>query len=457
MNSTPTNKSTNSIKKLSRPSLLKLLPSLPKLRDDTLGFLESAVEQYGNLIQFKIGPLNAFVLSHPTYIQHVLQDNNKNYTKDTFQYNGLSKVTGRGLLTSDGDLWLQQRRRMQPAFHRQRINGFGALMADAAVRKANEWQAGQSIDVDREMMELALEILGKALLGVDLRTEAPILTSAVLVALDHVVHSFKSPDVLPAFFNTPRHRKFKQAMKTLNDAVQEIIDHHRSKSGSSVDAKSLLDVMLYSTDENNQTMSDQQVRDEIITILIAGHETVASALTWSCYLIASNPQAEERLHQELQEVLAGRAPTLEDLPALDFTRRVFDEALRLYPPAWLVTRKAVQDDVIDGVAIPAGSLIVVSITNVHKNSNFWDDPQVFNPDRFLPEQSNARPKFAYLPFGGGPRLCIGNYFALLEGPLVLASIYQKHRLKLNPGQKVLVDALVTLRPRDGLHLQVVDW
>ncbi len=457
MNSSPSSEPTISKKSPASPGLFKILSSLPKLRDDTLGFLETADKQYGDLIRFKIGPLNAFVLNHPTYIQHVLQDNNKNYTKDTFQYNGLSKVTGRGLLTSDGDLWLQQRRRMQPAFHRQRINGFGALMADAAVRKANEWQTGQSIDVDREMMELALEILGKALLGVDLRTEAPILTSAVLVALDHVVHSFKSPDVLPAFFSTPRRRKFKQAMKILDGAVQEIISHHRRKKDASVDAKSLLDVMLYSTDDNNQIMSDQQVRDEIITILIAGHETVASALTWACYLLASNPQVEERLHQELKQVLEGRAPTVDDFPALDFTRRVFDEALRLYPPAWLVTRKAVQDDVIAGVEIPAGSLIVVSITNVHKNPDFWENPLAFIPDRFLPDQSKARPKFAYLPFGGGPRLCIGNYFALLEGPLVLASIYQKHSLKLAQDQKVLVDALVTLRPRDGLPMQVVDW
>lgn len=437
------------------PGLFKLLPSLPKLRDDTLGFLENAARQYGDLIQFKLGPFSAFVLSHPTYVQHILQDNNKNYTKDTFQYNGLSKVTGRGLLTSDGDLWLQQRRRMQPAFNRKHIDGFGALMSDAAVSKVNEWQVGQTIDVDREMMELALEILGKALLGVDLRTEAPTLTSAVLVALDHVVHSFKSPDILPAFLRTPRRQKFRQAMETLDDAVQEIIDHHRAKKDDSIDAKSLLDVMLYSKDDSGQTMSDQQVRDELITILIAGHETVASALTWSCYLLASNPQAEERLHQELTQVLQGRAPTVEDLPELDFTRRVFDEALRLYPPAWLVTRKAVQKDLINGVEIPAGSIMVVSITNVHKNPEFWENPLMFDPDRFLPENSKQRPKFAYLPFGGGPRLCIGNYFALIEGPLVLASIYQKYGLKLDSDHKVIVDALVTLRPQNGLPMQVM--
>jgi len=437
------------------PGILKLLSSLPKLRDDTLGFLENAAKQYGDLIHFRVGPLNAFVLSHPAYVQHILQDNNKNYTKDTFQYNGLSKVTGRGLLTSDGELWLQQRRRMQPAFHRKRIDGFGDLMTDAAIRKVGEWQAGQTIDVDREMMALALEILGKALLGVDLRTEAPILTSAVLVALDHVVHSFKSPDILPAFIKTPRRRKFKQAMDTLDKAVKEIINHHRSKNDGTMDAKSLLDVMLYSTDDNGKTMSDQQVRDEVITILIAGHETVASALTWACYLIASNPQVESQLQQEINQVLQGRSPTVEELPNLDFSRRVFDEALRLYPPAWLVTRKAVHDDEINGVKIPAGSLMVVSITNVHKNGKFWENPLIFDPDRFIQDESTDRPKFAYLPFGGGPRLCIGNHFALIEGPLVLATIYQKFSLRLQPDLNVKVDALVTLRPHAGLHMQVV--
>ncbi|HSM23378.1 MAG TPA: cytochrome P450, partial [Anaerolineaceae bacterium] len=375
------------IDSIPKPNSFKLLLSLPKLRDDTLGFLQNAVNQYGDLIRYKIGPLNAFVLSNPADIQHVLQDNNRNYSKDTFQYNGLSKVTGRGLLTSDGDLWFKQRRRMQPAFHRQRINDFGKFMTDAAVKRVNDWQDGEIIDIDQQMMELALEILGKALLGVDLRTEAPQLTSAVLTALDHVVNSFKSPDILPSFIISPHRKKFKEAVHKLDQAVHEIIQNHRQQFEGSVDAKSLLDVMLYSEDDHGQTMSDQQVRDELITILIAGHETVASALTWSCYLLASNPQAEERLKQELIQVLDGRSPTVEDLPALDFTKRVFDEALRLYPPAWIVTRKAIEDDVIGGLNVPAGSLIIVSLTNAHTHPAFWDDPASFNPVRFLPENS----------------------------------------------------------------------
>ena len=436
------------------PNPFYLLSRLPGLRDDTLKFLQESVKKYGDLFKLSIGPLNAFVLSNPAYIQHVLQDNNRNYSKDTFQYNGLSKVTGRGLLTSDGDLWFKQRRSMQPAFHRQRINNFGKLMVDATERRVNGWQVGETIDIDQEMMELALEILGKALLGVDLRTEAPQLTSAVLTALDHVVGSFKSPDILPDFINTPRKKKFSDAVQKLDNAVQEIIHHHREKFDGSVNAKSLLDVILFSKDDHGEVMTDQQVRDELITILIAGHETVASALTWSCYLLATNPTVEARMHQELDQVLAGRAPTFDDFEALDYTRRVFDEALRLYPPAWIVTRKAVNDDVIGDVKIPAGSLIVISLTNTHTHKDFWNQPDRFDPDRFLSENSKERPKYAYLPFGGGPRLCIGNYFALLEGPLVLASIYQKYRLQLLPNHKVTVDALVTLRPQNGLPMTV---
>ncbi len=199
-------------------------------------------------------------------------------------------------------------------------------------------------------------------------------------------------------------------------------------------------------------MTDQQVRDELITILIAGHETVASALTWSCYLLSQNPPAETRMRQELEQVLHGRQAAVEDLPALDYTRRVFDEALRLYPPAWLVTRKSIQADRIAGVRIPPNALMVISIATTHTNPVYWPDPQRFDPDRFLPETAASRPQFAYLPFGGGPRLCIGNHFALTEAPLVLASIYQRYHLELKPDHAVIVDPLVTLRPRGGLPM-----
>lgn len=439
------------------PALLDLLRSLTVLRDNPLAFLQDAADRYGELVHFKIGPLNAFVLSNPEHIQYVLQENNRNYTKDTLQYNGLAEVTGRGLLTNDGDAWLQQRRRMQPAFHRQNLVKFGPIISEAAARMASDWQTacerGESLDVDKEMMELALEILGKALLGVDLRTEAPELTAAVLVALDHVVIKLRSPSIVPGFIPTARKRSFQQALRRLDQAVQEIIDAHRAKAAPPNAKSSLLDAML-SAPEGMPPMTDQQVRDELITILIAGHETVASALTWSCCLLSQNPQVEQRLHAELDRVLQGRPPRLEDLPALEVTRRVFDEALRLYPPAWLVTRKNIQEDIIGGVRIPAGSMVVVSLYTTHRNPAYWPDADKFDPDRFTPEAAANRPRYAYLPFGGGPRLCIGNHFALLEAPLILAAVYQRYHLELEAGHEVIVDPLVTLRPHGGLPMRV---
>ncbi len=440
------------------PGQLELLRSLTGLRDNPLAFLQDAAARYGDLVHFRLGRWDAFVLSRPEDIQHVLQDNHRNYTKDTLQYNGLAAVTGRGLLTSDGDIWLRQRRRMQPAFHRQRIHAFGPLMAQAAVSKAAAWQpaasSGALLDIDQEMMELALEILGKALLGVDLRTEAPALTSAVLTALDHVVNGLKSPDVLPNFIPTPRKRRFRQALARLDAAVQEIIQAHRRPDYQPGPVGDLLDTMLRAL-EGDTPMTDQQLRDELITILIAGHETVASALTWAAYLLAQNPDVEARMLAELDSVLGGRDPGVDDLPALDYTRRVFDETLRLYPPAWIVTRKNIAEDTLSGARIPPGSLVVVSLVTAQRNPAYWPDPERFDPDRFLPEAAAGRPRYAYLPFGGGPRLCIGNTFALTEAPLILASIYQRYRLALEPGRPVIVDPLVTLRPRGGLHMRVV--
>ena len=439
------------------PTPLELFRSLAGLREDPLRFLDQAVERYGELVHYRLGPLNAFLLSRAEDIQRVLLDNQRNYTRDTFQYNALAEVTGRGLLTNDGEDWLRQRRRIQPAFHRQRIAGFGELMADAAARTADTWQRaaenGEMVDVDREMMKLTLEILGKALMGVDLSREAPALTGAVLTALDHTVGKLKSPSPLPGWLPTPSNRRFRAAMRRLDGAVEEIIQAHRQATRSTEGAGGdLLDALL-GMGGGETPLTDRQVRDELITILIAGHETVASALTWTFYLLAQNPGAAERLDEELGRVLDGRRPGAEDLPALDYTRRVFDEALRLYPPAWLVTRKSVGEDVLGGVRVPPGSLVIVSIWSTQRSAACWPDPLRFDPDRFLPAAAGSRPRFAYLPFGGGPRLCIGNTFALTEGPLVLATIWQRCRLELVPGQAVIVDPLVTLRPRGGLPLR----
>lgn len=439
------------------PALGVFLRSLPGLRTNPLKFIQDAANQYGDVVQFRVGGLNGFLLNHPAAIQHVLQDNNRNYSKDTIQYNALAVVTGNGLLTSDGDLWLHHRRLMQPAFHRQRIYSFGPLMTEAAARMLPGWQAaadlGQSVDIDQAMMRLALEILGKALMGVDLSSAAPALTAAVITVLDHVVGQVKSPPAVPNFIPTHANRRFRAAMHTLDQAVFEIIAAHQQKSPSGPD--DLLSLMLQAGGGGSlPAMDARQLRDEVITILIAGHETVASALTWTCYLLSQNPAAAEKMELELKTVLKGHPPTVEDLPALEYTRRVFDETLRLYPPAWLITRKCLGEDRVKGYRIPAGSLIIIGVSAIHHHPAYWPDPDHFDPDRFTPEQTSDRPRYAYLPFGGGPRLCIGNSFALTEAPLILASIFQRFKLELVPGTVVETLPLVTLRPRFGLPMRI---
>jgi cytochrome P450 len=324
-------------------------------------------------------------------------------------------------------------------------------MTEAAAKMLLDWQAaadaGRPVDIDQAMMRLALEILGKALMGVDLSRGAPALTAAVITVLDHIVGQVKSPPAVPNFIPTPANRRFRAALRTLDQAVFDIIAAHQRKGASG--PEDLLSMMLQAGE-----MNARQLRDEVITILIAGHETVASALTWACYLLSQNPAAAEKLDRELKTVLKGRPPTAEDLPALETTRRVFDETLRLYPPAWLITRKCLAEDRIGGWRIPAGSLVIIGVSAIHHHPAFWPDPDRFEPDRFLPEQTSARPRYAYLPFGGGPRLCIGNTFALTEAPLILAAIFQHFRLELAPGTVVETLPLVTLRPRFGLPMWI---
>ena len=435
-----------------------MLRSLPRLRAHPLHYIQDAIDQYSDIVQFRLGGLNAFLINHPSYIQQVLQEKNQNYSKDTFQYNALSAVTGKGLLTSDGAEWLEHRRLMQPAFHRQQIYSFGPSITEATQKMLRGWDrmaaSGEIIDIDQAMLRLALEILGKALLGKDLSDGATELTTSVLTVLDHIVSQVKSPPSIPAFIPTPANRRYQTAMRSLDRAVFEIIRDHQAEPTMAPD--DLLSRLIRAGEGRDRPiLNPRQLRDEVITMLIAGHETVASALTWTCYLLSQNPQAEECVWKELKRVLGGRSPSVDDLPALDYTRRVFDEALRLYPPAWLITRKCIRKDEIGGYRIPAGSLVVIGVSAMHHHPGFWPEPDAFDPDRFTPERSAQRPNFAYLPFGGGPRLCIGKPFALTEAPLILAAIYQRYRLELAAKSPVEVMPLVTLRPRGGMLMKVI--
>lgn len=432
------------------PSGLDMLRQLRTIQRDPLAFLLQSATTYGNMVQFPMGNLAVFSVSDPAGVKHILQDNARNYTKDTIQFNTLAMITGDGLLTSDGDFWLRQRRMVQPAFHRQKVAAFGVHMVQTAERMLARWETlpdNTELDVDYEMMKLTLEIVGHTLFSVDLSNGASELVQAVLTALDYVVYRAQSPLALPLNIPTPRNQAVNRSLELLDKAIERLVVERRQLAEQPAD---LLSMLLEARTEADEPMSQGQLRDEIITLLIAGHETVASALTWTWHLLAQNPLAEAELAQELARVLQGRLPRIEDLPNLPYTRAVFDEALRLYPPAWLITRKTIAEDTVAGHTVPAGALVIISPYIVHREPTVWEAPQAFKPERFLEDQHT--PRYAYLPFGGGPRLCIGNVFALTEGALVLAAVAQKFQLRAVPGHRVYAEPLVTIRPRGGLPM-----
>ncbi|MEN4011768.1 MAG: cytochrome P450 [Chloroflexota bacterium] len=432
-----------------------LLPHLSQILKDTPGFLYTCAQRYGDLVGFALGKTKVFFVNHPDLIRRVLQDNHYNYSKDTIQYNTLATVTGRGLLTSDGEDWLRHRRMEQPAFSRSRLANLDQVILPAVEAMLNRWQQlppGSEVDIDREMMAVTLEVVGKSLFSIDLRTDAPRLTSAVLTALDHVIYRAQNPFALPDWLPTPRNRAFNRALRQLDRAVFDIVAARRGSEPQD----DLLGMLLAARDETGSlALNDQQVRDEVITLLIAGHETVASALTWSWLLLAQHAEIAEQVRAEVAQVAAGRTPAHADLERLTLTGQVFSEALRLYPPAWLITRKAIGEDMLGGQTIPAGALIVISPYVIHRHPQFWEQPELFLPQRFGEGREKNVPRYAYIPFGGGPRLCIGNHFAIIEGVLILAAISQRFRLELPEHSQVKVDPLVTLRPHGGLPMRLI--
>jgi cytochrome P450 len=454
-------------------------PPLDDLRTLQVGphaFMIRVAQQYGPILRYPIGPLAVYLVTDPDGVKHVLQDNHRNYDKDTFQYNMLSSITGRGLLTSDGEFWLRQRRLAQPAFHRQRINGFVGLMTDYAGRMLARWDEhaarGEALDIAAEMMHVALQIVGKALFSVDIGDQADDLAQATLTVLDHIVGRARTFGMMPEWLPTAGNRRYRAAMRVLDGAVNATIEQRRpdphtlfpageggaslptaGSGGASGEVHDLLSMLMNARDEaTGETMTDRQLRDEAMTMLVAGHETVASALAWTWHLLAQNPGAEATLHTELAEALGGRVPTVDDLPNLRYTQAVFEEALRLYPPAWIITRKALGDDEIGGYRIPKGALVVASPYVTHRMADYWEEPDAFRPERFLPEATAGRHRFAYYPFGGGPRLCIGNTFALVEAQVIIASVAQRYAPRPVPGHPVEVEPGVTLRPKHGLMM-----
>ena len=431
------------------------LSSALAFRQDPLHFISTAIAEYGDIFQFHLLTVPMVVINHPDYIRHVLVDNQTNYDKDVFLFHVVKPVLRNGLIANiGGENWLRQRRLMQPTFHRQRIAALGKLMTDTTLEKLQQWEQeaarGQSLNVTEEMGRLTLQIVIKSLFGAEIADKAPVFEYAFTEA-NNALGRFTRFPFPPLSVPTPSHRRLWKAIGEMDDIVYGIIRQRQDK-GATDDLLSLL--MGTVDEETGEGMDIQQLHDEILNVLVGGYETTTNTVSWVWYLLARYPEIEKRVHEELDTVLAGRIPTVDDLPQLVYTRMVVDEALRFYPPAWQIMRRSRGDDVIDGYHIPANTTFFWTQYTVHRHPDFWESPEVFDPERFLPEMVAQRSRYAYIPFSYGPRICLGNNFALTEIQLVLATIAQRYRLKLLPGPPVKTVALITLRPSDNICMRL---
>jgi cytochrome P450 len=424
-------------------------------RSNPLSFLIKAAREYGDLVYFKVAKQNMYLVNHPDYVREILVTNQSNFMKSRALQRS-KMLLGEGLLTSEGQYHLRQRRLVQPAFHRERLAGYAAAMSETALRVRDRWQAGSSMDVSVEMAKLTLSVVAKTLFSADVESEASEIGQAMTAVLEMFRFLLLPFSEQLSKLPLPSIRRFEKARAKLDATIYGLI-RERRKSG--VDTGDLLSMLLFSQEEEKNDeekdsggMSDKQVRDEALTLFLAGHETTANALTWTWYLLSQNPEVERRLHAELDAVLGGRAPVLADVGELRYTEKVLSEALRLYPPAWAIGRMAKGNFELDGVEIAAGSICILSPYLVQRDARWFPEPEKFEPERWTPEARESRPKFAYYPFGGGARVCIGERFAWMEGVIVLAAIAQKWRLRLVPGQRVEPLPLITLRVKNGLRM-----
>ncbi|HWZ58803.1 MAG TPA: cytochrome P450 [Gemmatimonadaceae bacterium] len=416
---------------------------------DPIGLLER-VAAYGDVAQIKIGPQRLVVVRHPDEIRRVLVTDQRSYTKGR----GLERsklLLGSGLLTSEGEAHLRQRRLVQPAFHRDRIAQYGRVMVDYAREATAQWRSGQVVDLYQEMMRLTLRIAGRTLFDTEMADTADEVTSTIALSLQAFRYAILPFGHLVERIPLPWLRRLRRGRVRMNDILYGMIAERRA---SGTDRGDLLSMLLLATDADGDGagLSDQQVRDEVITLLAAGHETTAVALTWTWYLLSQHPAVERELQAELDTVLGERAPTVADLDQLVYTRWVFTEAMRLYPPAWVIERRAVRDVTLGGYQIPAGALVLVSQYLAHRDRRWYGDPSSFEPHRWAPGAERERPKFAYFPFGAGTRACIGEAFAWMEGTLLLATIARGWQMRHDIAHEVGLEPLITLRPRHGMRM-----
>ncbi len=437
------------------PSNGPLSLNLFRFRREPLSFLQKLAKQYGDVATFRMGGQHMYLVNHPDFIRDVLVTHNSNFIKGR-ALERAKRLLGQGLLTSEGDLHRRQRRLVQPAFHRQRIASYGTVMVEHASRLSNQWKDGATFDMSHEMTRLTLSIVAKTLFDAEVESEADEIGEAmtcIMQMFNLLMYPFAE---LLERLPLPQIRRYHRMRARLDATVYRFIEERR-RSGE--DRGDLLSMLLMAQDDEDGTggMSDSQVRDEALTLFLAGHETTANALSWTWYLLSLHPKVEEKLHAELKSTLDGRLPTFEDIPRLPYTEMVVAESIRLYPPAWAIGRRALSDYRLGEYVVPANAIVLISPYVTHRDARYFPDPLRFDPERWTPEARESRHPYSYIPFGGGTRRCIGEGFAWTEGILILATLASRWRARLAEGSKVEPKALITLRPKFGIRMTIEEW
>jgi cytochrome P450 len=432
-----------------------------RLLHDPLEVMLNAAREYGDIVRIPLLAGSRILLNHPDYIQQVLIFQQNKFHKSRLAKEATERLLGQGLLISEGDFWRRQRRLAQPAFHRQRIEGYSSTMLKCAEEQAQKWRDGETRNISHEMMELTLEAALRTLFGTTLGgdgntngdSEAQHVGRAMTFLMRYSLGRARRPIRIPMSWPTPRNRRANREYEFLDSVVYRIISERRTQ-GNSNHHNDLLSMLMAAMDEDGTQMTPKQLRDETMTLFLAGHETTALTLAWTWHLLSQNPSAELKLQEELRGVLGGRAPELSDLTRLPYLHAVIKEVLRLYPPAYLLARMAVAPFSVGGYEFSAGETVLVSQWVMHRDPRYYDEPEAFKPERWLNGLEERLPPGAYFPFGDGPRRCIGQGFAMLEATLVIGVIAQRFRFRLVPGRKVETEPLVTLRPKHGIWMTV---
>ena len=429
-----------------------LAGNLPDFTRDRLGFLQRMARE-GDVYGMHFGPFPVILFNKPEHVHSILVEHAYDFDKGLAIHNVFRPVIGDGIFSSEGDFHRHQRKLMAPPFQPRHIASYAGIMGHYGEQIQQTWTDGAVIDVNRQMTNLTMSIIGKALFDADVFTETDELGAAMTIITEYVAHALSTLLPPPYSWPLPRNRRTHKAVQVVRNRIQRFIDERRN---SPIECNDFLSILLQARDEDGKPMSDEQVMAECATLFGAGHETTATALSWTWYLLCQHPESYQRVQQEVDSVLQGRTPTYADLARLPYCLQVFKEAMRLYPPAYAFSRRALRDVEIDGYLVPKGRVVLIAPSTLHRREEYFPDPEKFDPERFTPEREKRLPRYAYLPFGAGPRICIGMYFAMMEGHLLLATLAQRVSFSLVPGQAIEPDPVhhLALRPAGAVNVVV---